>query len=77
VLVCPETWSAWMMVFPRAGALVTDHGSMLSHTAIVAREFGLPAVVATMNGTATFRDGEQVIVDGNRGTVTRCQGSSQ
>jgi pyruvate,water dikinase len=72
VLVCPETSSAWMMVFRRAGALVTDYGSTLSHTAIVAREFGLPAVVATKQGTTSLRDGEEVIVDGSKGTVTRC-----
>jgi rifampicin phosphotransferase len=72
ILVCPETSSAWMMVFRRAGALVTDHGSTLSHTAIVSREFGLPAVVATKNATSTLRDGDEVIVDGSRGTVTRC-----
>jgi pyruvate,water dikinase len=71
VLVCPETSSAWMMVFHRAGALVTDHGSSLSHSAIVAREFGLPAVVATGNATARLHDGDEVIVDGNAGTVTR------
>ncbi len=72
VLVCPETSSAWMMVFRRAGALVTDHGSTLSHSAIVAREFALPAVVATKNATSALRDGDEVIVDGSRGTVTRC-----
>jgi rifampicin phosphotransferase len=72
VLVCPETSSAWMMVFRRAGALVTDHGSTLSHTAIVAREFALPAVVAIKAGTTRLRDGEEVIVDGSKGTVTRC-----
>jgi phosphohistidine swiveling domain-containing protein len=72
VLVCPATSSAWMMVFQRAGALVTDHGSTLSHTAIVAREHGLPAVVATGNATARLKDGEEVIVDGQRGTVRRC-----
>ena len=72
VLVCPETSSAWMLVFRRAGALVTDHGSTLSHTAIVAREFGLPAVVSAKDATSTLRDGDEVIVDGSRGTVTRC-----
>jgi pyruvate,water dikinase len=71
VLVCPATSSAWMMVFHRAGALVTDHGSALSHTAIVAREHGLPAVVATGSATTRLRDGEEVIVDGQRGTVRR------
>jgi rifampicin phosphotransferase len=71
VLVCPITTAAWMMTFQRAGALVTDAGSALSHTAIVAREYGLPAVVATSNGTSTSVDGEEVVVDGNRGTVER------
>jgi pyruvate,water dikinase len=71
VLVCPTTSSAWMIVFQRAGALVTDGGSMLSHTAIVAREHGLPAVVGTGRATTMLKDGDEVIVDGNRGTVTR------
>jgi phosphohistidine swiveling domain-containing protein len=72
VLVCPLTAAAWMMVFRRAGAIVADTGSALSHTAIVAREFALPAVVATGNGTTSLKDGEEVIVDGTRGVVTRC-----
>jgi pyruvate,water dikinase len=71
VLVCPITTAAWMMTFQRAGALVTDAGSVLSHTAIVAREYGLPAVVATSNATSTLVDGDEVTVDGNRGTVER------
>ena len=72
VLVCPFTSSAWMMVFRRAGALVADTGSVLSHTAIVAREFGLPAVVGVGNGTSSFTTGDEVIVDGAAGRVTRC-----
>lgn len=72
VLVCPTTSAAWMMVFQRAGAMVTDTGSILSHTAIVAREFALPAVVATANATSTLHDGDEVIVDGTRGVVIRC-----
>ena len=60
------------MVFQRAGSLVTDAGSVLSHTAIVAREFGLPAVMATANATSVLKDGEEVIVDGTRGMVSRC-----
>lgn len=71
VLVCPSTSAAWMMVFHRAGALVTDYGSVLTHTSIVAREHRLPAVVGTHRATATFTDGEEVIVDGTHGTVTR------
>ena len=75
VLVCPTTQAAWMMVFRRAGAIVTDTGSVPSHTAIVAREFSLPAVVATATGTTTLVDGEEVIVDGGRGVVTGVAGS--
>ncbi len=71
VLVCPSTSAAWMMVFHRAGALVTDYGSVLTHTSIVAREHRLPAVVGTHCATAEFVDGEEVIVDGTQGTVTR------
>ena len=72
VLVCPTTSAAWMMVFRRAGAIVADTGSVLSHTAIVAREFALPAVVAAANATSSLVDGEEVEVDGTRGVVTRC-----
>ena len=71
-LVCSTTSAAWTMVFRRAGAIVADTGSVLSHTAIVAREFALPAVVATANATSSLLDGEEVMVDGTRGEVTRC-----
>lgn len=71
VLVCPTTSAAWTMVFQRAGAVVADTGSVLSHTAIVAREFALPAVVAAAHATSRLVDGEEVTVDGTRGEVTR------
>ena len=71
VLVCPTTSAAWTMVFRRAGAIVADTGSVLSHTAIVAREFALPAVVAAANATSRLVDGEEVTVDGTRGVVIR------
>ena len=71
VLVCPTTQAAWMIVFRRAGAIVAETGSVLSHTAIVAREFALPAVVAAANATSLLVDGEEVTVDGTRGLVTR------
>lgn len=73
VLVCPTTSAAWMMVFARAGALVTEGGSPLCHTAIVAREHALPAIVSVAGATSLLRTGEEVIVDGTRGIVTRCQ----
>jgi pyruvate,water dikinase len=69
VLVCPETTAQWSMLFPSVGALVTDRGSMLSHPAIIAREYGVPAVVATGTATVTLRDDQLVIVDGAAGTV--------
>jgi rifampicin phosphotransferase len=71
VLVCPTTSAAWMMVFRRAGAIVADTGSVLSHTAIVAREFALPAVAAAANATSSLATGEEVTVDGACGVVTR------
>ncbi|MCB9777075.1 MAG: hypothetical protein H6742_00760 [Alphaproteobacteria bacterium] len=71
VVVCPITTPAWTVIFQRAAALVTDSGSVLSHAAIVAREHGIPAVIATGDGTRKLVDGERVTVDGNRGTVTR------
>jgi pyruvate,water dikinase len=76
VLVCPSTTAAWMMVFNKAGALVTDHGSVLTHTSIVAREHQLPAVVATQRATTLLSDGDEVIVDGTNGTVTRVDGAA-
>jgi pyruvate,water dikinase len=69
VLVCPATSPAWSVVFPTVGALVTDTGGILSHAAIIAREFGIPTVVATGNATELFADGQTVIVDGDAGRV--------
>jgi phosphohistidine swiveling domain-containing protein len=69
VLICPATSPAWSMVFPTLGALVTDTGGILSHPAIIAREFGIPAVVATGNSTALFTNGQLVTVDGQTGRV--------
>ena len=58
-----------MMVFRRAAAIVADTSSVLSHTAIVAREFALPAVVAAANATSSLVDGEEVTVDETRGVA--------
>lgn len=69
VLVAPVTAQTWTPLFATAAALVTDHGGMLTHSAVVAREYGLPAVVAVGNATATLRDGMLVEVDGDRGIV--------
>ena len=69
VLVCPSTSSSWTMLFGTAGALVTDQGGSLSHPAIIAREHGIPAVVATVNATEKLTDGQIVVVDGSTGRV--------
>jgi pyruvate,water dikinase len=70
VVVCPTTTPAWTVIFQRAAAIVADGGSALCHAAIVAREHGIPAVVATGDGTRRLFDGQRVRVDGNAGTVT-------
>jgi pyruvate,water dikinase len=69
VLVCIATSPAWSVLFPMIGALVTDAGGILSHQAIIAREHGIPAVVATGNATELLRDGQRVLVDGDGGRV--------
>jgi pyruvate,water dikinase len=69
VLVCVVTSPAWTPIFAIAGAVVTDAGSVLSHPAVVAREFGIPAVVGTRAGTAMIPDGALVEVDGVAGEV--------
>ncbi len=69
VMVCEMTLPPWVPVFSVAGAVVTDVGGVLSHSAIVAREFGIPAVVGTQVGTTTIKTGQLVTVDGNAGVV--------
>ncbi|MCB0713232.1 MAG: hypothetical protein KDD67_12950 [Ignavibacteriae bacterium] len=71
VLVCSITTPGWSPLFSTIGALVTNVGGLLSHPAIISREYGIPAVLATGNGTEIIRDGEIITVDGTAGTVTR------
>jgi phosphohistidine swiveling domain-containing protein len=70
ILVCPYTNPSWTPLFQRAGAVVVDAGGIASHAAIVAREYGIPAVMGTGFGTSTLRTGQSVRVDGTRGQVT-------
>jgi pyruvate,water dikinase len=60
----------WTPLFALASAVVTDQGGVLSHTAIVAREYRIPAVVGTKLGTSVITDGQMITVDGTEGTVT-------
>ena len=69
VLVCGTTTPVWSVLFPSIGALVTDTGGILSHPAIIAREYRVPGVVATGNATRLLRDGQVVTVDGAAGLV--------
>lgn len=69
VLVTAQTDIAWTLLFPRAGAVVTDVGAPLSHAAIVARELGIPAVVGCGDATMRLATGDRVRVDGGRGIV--------
>ncbi|MXZ88647.1 MAG: hypothetical protein F4Z07_07350 [Dehalococcoidia bacterium] len=69
VLVCGVTAPTWTPYFAIAGAVVTDAGGALSHTAVVAREYGIPAVVGTRTGTTEIGDGTLIEVDGSEGVV--------
>lgn len=69
VLVCRITTPSWSVLFGRAGAVIADGGGALSHSAIVAREHRIPAVLATGAATETLRDGQLVTVDGAAGLV--------
>jgi len=71
VLVAPITAPAWTPLFARVAAVITDGGSLAAHASLIAREYGIPAIVATHRATTTLVDGEVVTVDGNRGSVTR------
>jgi pyruvate,water dikinase len=68
-LVVETTAPPWTPLFATAAAVVSDTGGILSHCAVVAREYGIPAVVGTGNATALLPDGLLVDVDGDAGTV--------
>jgi rifampicin phosphotransferase len=69
VLVARLTSPAWTPLFGRAAAVVTDGGTLAAHASLVAREFGIPAVVATGDATHNLHDGQVVTVDGSAGVV--------
>ena len=69
VLITESTTEAFNILLPLLGGVVTDSGGLLSHAAIVAREYGIPGVVGTREGTGLIPDGARVRVDGNAGEV--------
>nr|ADI19623.1 phosphoenolpyruvate synthase/pyruvate phosphate dikinase [uncultured delta proteobacterium HF0770_45N15] len=69
ILVSPLTTPAWTQLFAHAAGLVTDMGSILAHGSIVAREYGIPAVLGVGNGTERIAHGQLITIDGDAGTV--------
>jgi pyruvate,water dikinase len=70
ILVCPGTDPAWTPLFLAAGGLVMEVGGMMTHGSVVAREYGIPAVVGVHQATTRLRDGQRVRVDGASGVIT-------
>ena len=70
ILVCRYTNPSWTPLFQRAAAVVVDTGGLGSHAAIVAREYGIPAIMGSATATTTLTDGQRVTVDGDHGRVT-------
>ena len=77
ILICPFTDPEWTPLFAIAGGVVSDTGGSLSHAAIVAREYGIPAVLGTGKATQAIHDGELIKVDGTNGRVALVNGSTK
>ncbi len=75
ILVCSTTTPAWTPLFSQARGLVTDVGGILAHGSIVAREYGIPAVLGTGIATTRIGSGQTILVDGDAGTVTLLDGT--
>ncbi len=73
ILVCRGTSPAWTTLFGIAGGLVTEVGGLMTHGAVVAREYGLPAIVGVGQATTRLKDGQRVRLDGASGTITLLQ----
>ena len=69
IVVCSQLRPAWSAVFARAGAVVIEMGSLLSHGSTLAREYGIPAVINVADITALVRENDWLVVDGNVGRV--------
>ena len=69
ILVAETTAPELLVACKKAGAIVTDMGGLMSHAAIVSREFGIPCIVGTQNASRILKDGDMVEVDANTGIV--------
>jgi pyruvate,water dikinase len=76
ILAAARTDPGWVPLFPSVSGLLVERGSLLSHSAVVAREMGLPTVVGLRGITTLLTDGERVRLDGGAGTVERLDGAS-
>ncbi len=70
ILVAPSTDPGWTPLFLTAGGLVMEMGGMMSHGAVVAREYGIPAVVGVAGATERITTGQHITIDGSAGTIT-------
>jgi pyruvate,water dikinase len=71
VLVAPETTPSYLPIMTKAVAIVTDQGGITSHAAIVSRELGIPCIIGTKIATKTFKDGDLIEVDAEKGIVRK------
>lgn len=77
ILAAERTDPGWIMLFPAAAGILVERGSLLSHSAIVAREMGIPAIVSIPKLTALLTDGQWVEMDGSKGTIKRIDAPSR
>ena len=74
ILVCPGTDPAWTPLFMSAGGLITEVGGMMTHGSVVAREYGIPAIVGVHQATSRLHTGQRIRVDGSSGVITVLEG---
>jgi pyruvate,water dikinase len=69
ILVCPGTDPSWTPLFLTAGGLILETGGMMTHGAVVAREYGIPAIVGVDQATTRLQNGQLILLDGSTGTI--------
>jgi phosphoenolpyruvate synthase/pyruvate phosphate dikinase len=69
IMVAPTTSPSWTPVFSILGGVIVDRGASLSHAAIVGREYGIPVVMNTFQGTSVLKDGMRIRLDANMGAI--------
>jgi phosphohistidine swiveling domain-containing protein len=77
ILVCHMTNPAWVVLFTKIAGLVTNAGGLTAHPAVLAREFGIPAVVGTQDATSFIKNGDRIRVDGGKGLVEILETAAQ